>query len=109
MYIFVILIMALGVIAYVGYPFWSQNGTESPARQRRVPATPRPVDPGLEELEMDREAGRLQAEDYAALRQSGITASGTLEAKDAEDEIERRVRALREERAKTQGTKRTPK
>jgi hypothetical protein len=105
--IFVILIMALGVIAYVGYPFWSQNGTEFRARQRRAPATARPVDLGLEELELDREAGRLQAEDYAALQQAGITSSDTPE--DTEDEIERRVRALREKRTKTQSTKRTPK
>ena len=106
---FVILIVALGVIAYVGYPFWSQKGTEFRTRQRRAPATPRPIDPELDELELDREAGRLQAQDYAALQESGITSSDTPEAEDTEDEIERRVRALREKRAKTQSTKRTPK
>lgn len=107
--IFVILIMTLGVIAYVGYPFWKQKETEFRTRQRRAPATPRQIDPELDELELDRDAGRLEAEDYATLQQSGLPASDTPEAKDAEDEIERRVQALREERAKTRSKKRSRK
>ena len=109
MEVFVILTMALGVMAYVGYPFWSRKGTEFRARQRPAPATPRSISPELDELDLDREAGRLEARDYAILQQSALVESDIPEADAMDDAIERRVRALRAKRAKTPGTKRSGK
>ena len=94
--ILIILIMVLGVVAYVGYPLWG-SGADPRAGKRRKPAVAPAAGPlpDQEELELDREAGRLAVEDYAGLRGSEALPS----AGEVEDEIERRVRALRAKRA----------
>jgi hypothetical protein len=97
MSIFVILILALGVMAYIGYPFWGHQETVLPVKRRGNRITspqPAQIEDFQDELELDREAGRIEEQDYAALAPS-----------DAEDEIERRVRELRKKRAETQNAK----
>lgn len=97
-----VVIMGLAVIAFVGYPFWSQE--EPRSARRPAHAAQGSVLPDLDELDLDREAGRLEADDHAGLQQ---TAESDVSRPDVtDDEIERRVRALRAERAKARDGKR---
>jgi hypothetical protein len=104
--ILVVLIMALVVVAYVGYPFWSQKEEPSTAR-RPAQAAPGPIAPDMDELDLDREAGRLEADDYASLKQTAESAVSGADRTD--DEIERRVRALRARRARARDGTRSGK
>ena len=117
MIILVVVALALAVMAYVSYPLWAsraktvgrpagapvRSAASKPVRQREDA----PSDAG--ELDLDRQAGRLDEQEYTVLME-GVRASGkaspgevlpdgaSLQAED--DEIERRVRALRQERAR---------
>jgi hypothetical protein len=84
----VILLLTLGIIVYVGSPLWTRQPKKPVTARHKVDAAPRA---DVDELELDRRVGRLDAQDYSALRGSAQPAG-------EEDEIERRVRALRQER-----------
>ena len=98
MNIFIMLILVLGVTGYVTYPLWGQTAN---ARKRRPLAiSPLCYGADLDELELDRTTGRLTAEEFGGM---GVVEPPAAASRGEEDEIERRVRALRDKR----GAKRT--
>jgi len=83
-----VVLLALAALAFVAYPL--VRGI----RERRVPAMPdmetQAVYEDAEALELDFRTGKLDAEEYQSLRQGA--AAG------ADDELEKRIKALRKER-----------
>jgi len=96
---FVILILILGVTGYVTYPLWGNHDTTR--KRRPLAAAAATSDFDADELDLDRAAGRLAGEELASLRSIVQTASSGEEA----DEIERRVRTLREKRGGTRAAR----
>jgi hypothetical protein len=118
MIVLVIVLLALAVMAYVSYPLWTpqmnvparESTPRSGGRQSRskaefavapesLPASVSDVD----ELDLDRRAGRLDEQEYAVLqgaRPTTKTVTGIEREPKEDDEIEQRVRALRQERAR---------
>jgi hypothetical protein len=126
MIILVVIALAAAVLAYVSYPLWAPAESKpavaatalaKPRSKSGARSTPRPSSPApqpstrasasvevadAEELDLDRETGRLDEADYAALRGGPAAVSAGQEQQDdrEDDEIEQRVRALRQERAR---------
>lgn len=109
-----ILLLAAAVMAYVSYPLWTSEPTAQAGGRKSRPkaglestpvSAPAPTS-DADELELDRQIGRLDEQDYAVLRgtrpaDSTKASVGQGHGEDNEDdEIERRVRALRQERAR---------
>jgi hypothetical protein len=114
MIVLVIVVLALAVMAYVSYPLWTSqtrestaaaSGSRSRSKARFEPAPvsrPSPVT-DADELELDRQIGRLDEQEYAVLRGAQSVpkpASGVEREPNEDDDIERRVHALRQERAR---------
>jgi hypothetical protein len=123
MIVLVIIALVAAVLAFVSYPLWAPAESKpavaatASAKSRSKAggkSAPRPSSPvpqpresvrsdiaDAEELELDRQTGRLDEADYAALRRGPVAASGGQGRQNREeDEIEQRVRALRQERAR---------
>lgn len=104
MTILALVILAAIVAAYVGYPLWRKAPAAERAERaaRRTPAAAPPPAVDVEEIELDRAAGRLDADDFEALAKTRPTADDAAPAADGDD-IERRVAALRRQRAAAEG------
>ncbi len=112
------LLLGAAVMAYVSYPLWNSeptpraSGRKSKARAGLEPKSapaPAPVS-DVDELELDRQIGRLDEQEYAALQNMPAAVVGPGREQDQQDkeddDIERRVRALRQERARRAPNKR---
>ena len=125
MIMLVAIALAAAVLTYVSYPLWTPQSkpavaAATPAKSRSksgAKSTPRPSSPvpqpparasvfadmaDAEELDLDRQTGRLDEADYAALQggPAAVSAGQGQQEDREEDEIEQRVRALRQERAR---------
>ena len=100
----ILLIAALAGV-YVSYPLWSRGNVKGqPTSRAMAAARPEPAAGAsdVEELEIDEQAGRVEAEDYSPLAQSYTGGTAVSAAAEPDDEIERQVRALRQKRSTQQ-------
>jgi hypothetical protein len=103
MSVLAILLIAVLAGVYVSYPLWARGNVKGHSREMAA-ARPGPAAGAsdVEELEIDEQAGRVEAEDYSPLAQSYTAGTAVSAAADPDDEIERQVRALRQKRSTPQ-------
>jgi hypothetical protein len=103
MSVLAILLIAVLAGVYVSYPLWAPSHVKGRPRAMAAARTePAAGASDVEELEIDEQAGRVEAEDYSPLAQSYAAGTAVSAAADPDDEIERQIRALRQKRSTQQ-------